>query len=420
MSRSHSAVIDLTEESPPAHGRPRPPPPPALRSGTHILDWSSNAPHAAGPSSHGTTPNPAAPPNRSPAVHAPIVVGSDDEDDDNSFTITGGSEPVRRSRSLQRSFSSGTASATRMFPYDPSTLASSLRFHDDIGRGPHGAGSRIPQSIGVLGSSSSPRHPLHPQRRAALPSASTTTARRSGGSTTTTATATSDANLASRLGGDFSFGNFGFGPTYGMELIGSLLRGWHPNGHGSPQQNAERKVPQKFDPKWTHPYEPQPGFTHSIIEPPVDLDTYFDDKAVVTGPLPDTTPICACCRFALVTGANGDERIWALPCGHVIDGRCVDRLSGLAPVPSPETAATGTSSKAKGKAKAIEATEDEPPAKVTKTSARTRAAASLAAPTDATPKNLKKPKRFECPVEGCKQKCTKEPNSKYSAWEVFV
>lgn len=202
-----------------------------------------------------------------------------------------------------------------------------------------------------------------------------------------------------------------------MDLIGSLLRGLHSSGRGdSPQQNAEREVPQKFDSKWTHPYEPQPGFTHSIIEPPVDLDTYFDDKAVVTGPLPETTPICAGCRYALLTGANGNERIWALPCGHVIDGRCVDRLSGLTSAPSIEAAG-----KVKGKSKAVEAAEDEPPAKVARTSARTRPTASLADDSArSTPKKAKKPKRFECPVEGCTQKCSKEPGGKYSAWEAFV
>ncbi len=200
-----------------------------------------------------------------------------------------------------------------------------------------------------------------------------------------------------------------------MELIGSLIRSWHSGEGGSPQQNAQRKVPVEYDPKWTHPYEPQPGVTHSIIEPPVDLETYFDDKAVVTGPLPDTTPICACCRYALVTGASDDSRIWALPCGHVIDGRCVNRLSGLTP-PSPMPA---SSSKDKGKAKATEF-EDEPPAKVARTSARTRATASLTDSNDSAAKKSKKPKRFECPVQGCQQKCTKEPGSKYSAWEAFV
>jgi len=203
-----------------------------------------------------------------------------------------------------------------------------------------------------------------------------------------------------------------------MELLGSLIsRLQSSTGHTghTPQQSAERKVPQQFDPKWTHPHEVQPGFTHSIIEPPVEIDSYFDDKAVVTGPLPDTTPICAGCRHALVTGASGDRRIWVLPCGHVIDGRCIDKFSGIAPPPDEDL--EQSRSKGKGKAKAVEPPEDEPPAKAARTSRR-RASVSSAKPTP--PKKPAKPKRFECPVQGCGQKCTKEAGGKFSAWEVFV
>lgn len=222
----------------------------------------------------------------------------------------------------------------------------------------------------------------------------------------------------SRLRSDLFVGSYDFGTTYSMELLGSLIRGWRSNGGAAdPPHSAESKVPQTYDVNWTHPYEEQPSFTHSVIEPPVDLDTFFDDKAVVTGPLPDTTPICPCCRHALVTGANGDERIWVLPCGHVIDGRCLDKLSGLTPPPAVKS---GSVSKGKGKAKAREVLEDEPPAKVARTSARTRATATAAEAKAATPTKPKKPKRFECPVQGCCQKCSKERGGKYSAWEVFA
>ncbi|SPO20243.1 uncharacterized protein UTRI_00638_B [Ustilago trichophora] len=408
MSRSSGAVIDLTEESPPAHARPRPP---TVRTDTHIADWSSSSRQGESSSSRGRiVPTASSSSSSSRRAVEPIVVGSDDEDDDTSFTITGQSEPVRRLQPLQRSFSAGTtASAGRHTTAQPS-----LRFHDGIGRGPHGHTSLIPQGPGIIDQSSSGRyHPLLPPRRAAIPSSSTTAARRSGGSTTTG----SDASFMSRIGGEFSFGGFGFGPSYSMELLGNLIRGIQSRGAG-PQPSTERKVPQEYDPKWTHPYEVQPGFTHSIIEPPVDLDTYFDDKAVVTGPLPDTTPICPCCRHALVTGANGDQRIWVLPCGHVIDGRCIDRLSGLTELNNAKCSLA----KGKGKAKAVDLPEDEPPAKAPRTSMRTRATQLVAdpSPTESPPKKPKKPKRFECPVQGCDQRCTKEANSKFSAWEVFV
>ncbi len=410
MSGQSGIYIDLTDESPPA----RAPPPRdhgsmTMPTDTHIRDWSSSSRVGSHPShSFGRTTS-ASNSTRTPTHYSEtIVVGSDDEDDDDaSFTITGGSEPVRNSNPLQRSFSlNATGSSGRP---SASNSASSLRFHDGIGRGPHGFGSRIPQSLGILSSSSPVRHPLLPQRRAAIPSTSTTTARRSGGNSSTD----SSTSFLSRLGGNFAMGNFGFGTTYSMELIGSLIRGIHGNGGQGHTQlpNQQRKPPQNFEPEWTHPHEVQPGYTHSIIEPPVDLDTYFDDKAVVTGPLPDTTPICAGCRHALVTGATGDRRIWMLPCGHIIDGRCVDRLSGLTP----------TSKKAQGKAKAIEAIEET---KARRTSTRSRVGAAppppLPSPKAPSPAKAKKPKRFECPVQGCGQKCSKESGGKLSAWEIFV
>ncbi|KAJ1028901.1 hypothetical protein NDA18_000750 [Ustilago nuda] len=425
MSRSQGAVIDLTEDSPPANTRywfssfgaaPGP--------GTHIHEWSFGSHAHQSPSDsfgRDTASSSSAQRAARPAADS-IVVGSDDEDEeDMSFTITGQSEPIRRTYHLQRSVSLNTPAASSIRPSSASA-GSSLRFHDSIGRGPHGSGSRIPQSIGMLGSSSAAQHPLLPRHRAALPSASATATRRSGGAALPTR---SDGGFMSRLSGEFSFGGmagFGFGPSYSMEVIGNLIRGLQSNADAGYQQGPERKVPQDYDPKWTHPYEVQPGFTHNIIEPPVDLDTYFDDKAVVTGPLPDTTPICSCCRHALVTGANGDERIWVLPCGHVIDGRCVDKLSGIAPPLGPDAVvAERTSGKGKGKAKAVEPPEDEPPAKASRTSSRNRPTASAPATAkEATPKKPKKPKRFNCPVQGCGQRCTKEPGSKYSAWEVFV
>nr|QBH67408.1 hypothetical protein UE_1342 [Ustilago esculenta] len=418
MSWSAGAVIDLTEESPPAHSRTRPP---TVRTDTHTRDWSSSS-NPDQHSSHSTTANAGSSSGGlgSSSIPAePIVVGSDDEDDDTSFTITGQSEPIRNFQPLRRFPPSNTAASTRRTP--PTLPASSLRFHDGIGRGPHGHSSIISQGVGILGSSASSRHPFLPQRRAAIPSASTTAARRSGENTGTM----SEASFMHRIGADFSYGGFGFGTTYSMELLGNLIRGLQSTGGGGgPQQNAERKVPQEYDQKWTHPYEAQSGFTHSVIEPPVDLDTYFDDKAVVTGPLPDTTPICPCCYHALVIGANGDRRLWVLPCGHVIDGRCIDRLSGLTDaIDSQGTLGKDKGKgKAKAKAKANEALEDEPPAKAARTSARTRATRPTPAPApkESPPKKAEKAKRFECPVQGCGQRCSKEEGSKFSAWEVFV
>ncbi|CDW97239.1 hypothetical protein [Sporisorium scitamineum] len=34
-----------------------------------------------------------------------------------------------------------------------------------------------------------------------------------------------------------------------------------------------------------------------------------------------------------MTDASGDNRMWALPCGPINDGRCIDQLSGVTPTP---------------------------------------------------------------------------------------
>lgn len=68
-----------------------------------------------------------------------------------------------------------------------------------------------------------------------------------------------------------------------------------------------------------------PMFTHSIVEPPVDVETYDQDPRIITGPLPDNSAICAGCDCALVRGGLGKRKLWAFPCGHVFDARCYDR-----------------------------------------------------------------------------------------------
>lgn len=67
------------------------------------------------------------------------------------------------------------------------------------------------------------------------------------------------------------------------------------------------------------------GFSFGIIEPPLDVETFEEDPRIIRGALPDTSPICAGCDCALVLGGDGKKRMWALPCGHVVDGRCYER-----------------------------------------------------------------------------------------------
>ena len=128
-----------------------------------------------------------------------------------------------------------------------------------------------------------------------------------------------------------------------------------------------------FNPRWTHPLPPQPGFTQSIVEPPIDLEELLAGNEDAVAPLPDTTPICAGCKSALVLGGTGDTRIWALPCGHVIDGRCVARLGGA----SPNAGESNDASENKGHA-------------------------------------------FSCPASHCKQRWHPEPGHRHSCIQVYI
>lgn len=75
-----------------------------------------------------------------------------------------------------------------------------------------------------------------------------------------------------------------------------------------------------------------------------------------------TLLVCANCKDPLLLGsANTDEearrlKIWGLRCGHLIDGKCLNRLSIPIPVLGEED--TTGKSKGKGKAKAVEPEDD--------------------------------------------------------------
>jgi len=141
----------------------------------------------------------------------------------------------------------------------------------------------------------------------------------------------------------------------------TLLR---PYAHAATRVQCGQPVPSKrFNPAWTHPLAPMPGFSQSIVEPAIDVEAVSRGEHDAVVPMPNTTPICARCHRALLMNGSGDDRIWALPCGHVIDGRCVAHLSN--------------------------------------------------APSG-------KPHLFVCPVSECKQRCHPEPGHSHSCIEVYI
>ncbi|KDQ24890.1 hypothetical protein PLEOSDRAFT_1094473 [Pleurotus ostreatus PC15] len=95
-----------------------------------------------------------------------------------------------------------------------------------------------------------------------------------------------------------------------------------------------------YSPHYTHSAKPEAGFTFD----------FASDDAVSDRPSTHTSskgPV-----------EERKRRIWALRCGHLIDGECLDNISTPG-VPSPDTVVPSASGKNKGKAKAADL-EDEP------------------------------------------------------------
>ena len=114
------------------------------------------------------------------------------------------------------------------------------------------------------------------------------------------------------------------------------------------------KAEPDYKPDYTHPDRPLPGFTHdfslSSSSPSVTEDDEASPARCASGSgtrLCEVTLVCTACRDPLVVGASdvGEDRakrkLWGLRCGHLLDGKCVEKLMKPAP---PTTDTTGSSS----------------------------------------------------------------------------
>ncbi|OCH94828.1 hypothetical protein OBBRIDRAFT_800895 [Obba rivulosa] len=161
--------------------------------------------------------------------------------------------------------------------------------------------------------------------------------------------------------------------------------GWSPfgTGHHGPRAGpqAGSSEPAFWKPSYTHPEKAPPGFTFDfspaettsgassprtviVIDDENGVTTTTSEAASSTAVDMFTTLICARCLEPLVLGAgNGSEqeqkkrRVWALRCGHMLDGRCVDELmrppEPILTASNDLPAAIDYDSKGKGKAVAI-------------------------------------------------------------------
>ncbi|RPD60023.1 hypothetical protein L227DRAFT_548062 [Lentinus tigrinus ALCF2SS1-6] len=132
------------------------------------------------------------------------------------------------------------------------------------------------------------------------------------------------------------------------------------------------KIPEKpkhYKPSYTHPDQPAPGFTFDFA--PVDNTPVRASPPSEAGPSSaasssssvmaiETTLVCARCLDPLVLaapeGAPEEERkkyrVWALRCGHMLDGKCIAGLIAPPPPVPVEPPVEEHTGKGKGKARA--------------------------------------------------------------------
>ncbi|KIJ62836.1 hypothetical protein HYDPIDRAFT_113943 [Hydnomerulius pinastri MD-312] len=125
-----------------------------------------------------------------------------------------------------------------------------------------------------------------------------------------------------------------------------------------------------YKPEYTHPNKPLPGFTHDFVpvssSSPTSSVIVLDDSP---GPSnassggsrsSDSALACALCHDPLILGASDiaegreQRKLWGLRCGHLLDGRCIEKLMKPAP-PVPQNP---PQIDVKGKGKMIPETQD--------------------------------------------------------------
>jgi hypothetical protein len=234
-----------------------------------------------------------------------------------------------------------------------------------------------------------------------------------------------------------------------------------------------RNQPEDYKPEYTHPGKAESGFTfdfapsspteasssdtkqkakgkEKVAPIVIDLEAMDVPDTPVAGPSTapsppsspslDTLLVCAKCLDPLVLGAGlvGEEgktkKVWALRCGHLIDGKCLDSI-GVPDKESDDQEIDGQGKgktvdlKGKGKAKAAQEESNLPEANPIRSRLRSSALLPSSAPISSRPTRaiapfsppqpvLGKRKRtssssakskieatheWECPVAGCKR-----------------
>ncbi|KAL5503920.1 hypothetical protein ACEPAH_7992 [Sanghuangporus vaninii] len=107
------------------------------------------------------------------------------------------------------------------------------------------------------------------------------------------------------------------------------------HGHQQPRQEEA-----SYKPTFTHPVKPEPGFSNDFVSQ--EVITISDDPGPSSAHETGTTLVCAMCLDPLVMNVVGageeirKSKLFALRCGHILDGKCIDSIMKPPPIPDQE------------------------------------------------------------------------------------
>lgn len=113
-----------------------------------------------------------------------------------------------------------------------------------------------------------------------------------------------------------------------------------PRNHISTKTRRHNTLPE-YLPTYTHPDKPEPGFSFNFS--PQDTLSSSSDPGPSTAVTDlSTVIVCSHCLDPLVTNTTGsveqirNTKLWALRCGHLLDGKCIEKLYKPGPKKIPD------------------------------------------------------------------------------------
>lgn len=106
------------------------------------------------------------------------------------------------------------------------------------------------------------------------------------------------------------------------------------------QRQALDKEQADYSSIFTHPFKPESGFSNDFaVQDSIAFPSDAGSSSSASNEGNTTVLACAKCSDPLVTNVVGPEdairkaKLWALRCGHILDGKCIEQIMKPAPPP---------------------------------------------------------------------------------------